>query len=189
VGGFTWIAVLGQVSVPLGFTPVPLSLGTLAVLTAGAALGWRRAVCSAALFLVAGLAGAPVFVGGHGGLGVPTLGYAVGYVFAAAGAGWASERGLDRSWWMALGMMTVGSAVIYLFGVPYLALALDLSWSGAIVQGMLPFVVGDLLKVLIAAAALPGAWAALGAVATRTAARAQVTAQADAAPVPPDLVP
>ncbi|MDR2113950.1 MAG: biotin transporter BioY, partial [Bifidobacteriaceae bacterium] len=91
--GAAWVALLGQISIPLGFTPVPLSLGTFAVLTAGTALGATRGAAAMVLFLVAGWAGAPVFAGGHSGIGLPTTGYVLGYVAAAALAGRAARRG------------------------------------------------------------------------------------------------
>ncbi|MDR2565235.1 MAG: biotin transporter BioY [Bifidobacteriaceae bacterium] len=159
--GAAWVAALGQVSIPLGFTPVPISLGTFAVLTAGAALGARRAAAAMTLFLVAGVAGLPVFAAGQSGAGLPTMGYVAGYVVAAALAGWAAQRGFDRSYWRTLGVMALGSAVVYLVGVPYLALAAGLDLRGAVIQGMAPFLVGDLVKALAAAATLPGAWRAV----------------------------
>ncbi|MDR2378202.1 MAG: biotin transporter BioY [Bifidobacteriaceae bacterium] len=165
VGGAAWVAALGQVSIPLGFTPVPITLGTFAVLTAGAALGWRRAGAAMVLFLAAGLAGLPVFAGGQSGVGLPTMGYAIGYVLAAALAGRAAERGLDRSWWRWFAVMALGELAIYLIGVPYLAAVAGLSLPAAIAQGLAPFLIGDLVKAGAAAAALPSAWLAIG---TRT---------------------
>ncbi|MDR2372887.1 MAG: biotin transporter BioY [Bifidobacteriaceae bacterium] len=162
-GGAAWVAGLGQVSIPLGFTPVPISLGTLAVLTAGAALGARRAAGAMVLFLAAGLAGAPVFAGWQGGIGLPTMGYAVGYVFAAGLAGWAAERRLDRSYWKTAAVMALGSAVIYAFGAPYLAVAAGLTPAQALALGVAPFLIGDLIKTLIGAGLLPGLWRAIGA--------------------------
>ncbi|MDR0592986.1 MAG: biotin transporter BioY [Bifidobacteriaceae bacterium] len=162
-GGAAWVAVLGQVSIPLGFTPVPLSLGTFAVLTAAGVLGRARAGAAMILFLAAGLAGAPVFAGGQSGVGLATMGYAVGYVFAAGlagraagraagpAAGPAAERGPVRSYWRLVGLMAAGHLAIYLLGVPYLVAAANLGWADGIVQGMAPFLPGDLLKTLAAA--------------------------------------
>jgi biotin transport system substrate-specific component len=162
VAGAAWIAGLGQLAIPLGFTPVPMTMGTFAVLTAGAALGVQRAAAATLLFLVSGLAGAPVFAGGQSGAGLPTLGYAIGYIGAATLVGWAAERGLDRSPGRAFGVMAVGSAVVYLVGVPYLTVAAGLTLDGGIVQGLVPFLVGDLIKAVAGAAALTGAWLATG---------------------------
>jgi biotin transport system substrate-specific component len=160
VVGAVWVAALGQVSIPLGFTPIPLSLGTFAVLTAGAALGPLRGLAAMAVFLAAGAAGAPVFAGGQSGLGSPTLGYVLGYLAAAAVAGACARRGLDRSPGRAFLAMATASAVVYAFGVPYLALAADLSLADGIVQGVVPFLVGDLIKATAAAALLPTLWRA-----------------------------
>jgi biotin transport system substrate-specific component len=160
--GAAWVALLGQVSIPLGFTPIPLSLGTFAVLTAGTVLGAQRATAAMALFLAAGFAGLPVFAGARAGIGLPTLGYAVGYIAAAALAGWAAQRGFDRSYWKTFAVMATGSSVIYLLGVPYLAVSAHLSLAEGIAQGLTPFLLGDLIKALAAAAALPGAWKLAG---------------------------
>ncbi|MDR2453928.1 MAG: biotin transporter BioY [Bifidobacteriaceae bacterium] len=162
LAGAVWVAALGQVAVPLGFTPVPLSLGTFAVLTAGSALGARRGAAAMALFVAAGAAGAPVFAGQQGGLGLPTLGYAVGYIAAAALAGRAAERGWDRSPGATLGVMAAGSALIYLVGVPYLVAAANLGWAAGLSQGVAPFLLGDLIKAALAAAVLPAVWRLAG---------------------------
>jgi biotin transport system substrate-specific component len=158
VGGAAWVAVLGQIAVPLGFTPIPLSLGTLAVLSAGSALGAKRGAAALGLFLVAGAAGLPVFAGHHSGLGLPTLGYVLGYVAAASFAGWAAARGTDRSYWRTLIVMVGASALIYAVGVPYLAVAMHLTLAQAMMQGLVPFLVGDLVKAALAAAVGPVAW-------------------------------
>ncbi|MDR1800034.1 MAG: biotin transporter BioY [Bifidobacteriaceae bacterium] len=160
--GAAWVAALGQVSIPLGFTPVPLSLGTFAVLTAGTVLGARRAALSMVLFLAAGLAGAPVFAGGAHGLGVPTLGYLVGYVAGAGLAGWAASRGADRKVAPSLGVMAAASATVYVLGVPYLAWVADLSVRQALMAGLVPFLVGDAIKVVAASALFPAAWKLVG---------------------------
>jgi biotin transport system substrate-specific component len=160
VAGATWIALASQVSIPLGFTPVPLSLGSFAVLAAGAALGSRRAATATMLFLAAGLAGAPVFAGGQSGPGLPTIGYAVGYVFAAAAVGFASERGHGRSFGRAFAIMAAGSAIIYLVGVPCLTIVARLSPVDGIARGVTPFLIGDLVKAFTAAAIQTAAYGA-----------------------------
>jgi biotin transport system substrate-specific component len=165
VAGAAWIAGLSQVAIPLGFTPVPLSLGTFAVLTTGAALGARRAAASAALFLIAGLAGVPVFAGGQSGFGPPTIGYAIGYVIAAALIGHATratQGRADHSFGRFLAIMALGTVVIYLIGVPYLVAVVHVSWADGIVQGVVPFLIGDLIKALAAAALVPGVGRAHG---------------------------
>ncbi|MDR2348790.1 MAG: biotin transporter BioY [Bifidobacteriaceae bacterium] len=157
LAGAAWVAALGQVSIPLGFTPVPLSLGTFAVLSAGSVLGAKRGAAAMVLFLAAGALGAPVFAGHQSGLGLPTLGYVLGYILAASVAGCAVEGGLDRSTLTATAAMAAASALVYLPGVSYLVLATPLGWADGIAQGMIPFLLGDLAKVVLAVAILPAA--------------------------------
>ncbi|MDR0627485.1 MAG: biotin transporter BioY [Bifidobacteriaceae bacterium] len=158
LAGAAWVAAVGQVQIPLGFTPVPLSLGTFAVLTAGLALGARRAALSLALFALVGFAGAPVFAGGAHGIAVPTAGYIVGYIAAATLAGWASNRGVDRKVAPSFVVIALCSAVVYLIGVPYLAYATDTTIGQALTTGMFPFLLGDAIKAAAASAAFPAAW-------------------------------
>ncbi|MDR2252487.1 MAG: biotin transporter BioY [Bifidobacteriaceae bacterium] len=157
VAGAAWVAALGQIAVPLPFTPVPLSLGTFAVLTAGAALGSSRGAAAMGLLLVAGVAGAPVFAGGGHGIGLPTMGYVLGYALAAAIAGRATRRGAARSYVRDLVWLAGASAAVYAVGAPYLAVAAGLGAAEAVAQGVAPFLVGDLLKAAVAAGVLPAA--------------------------------
>ncbi|WP_163541573.1 biotin transporter BioY [Occultella kanbiaonis] len=162
VGGATTVALVGQISVPLPFTPVPLTLGTFAALAVGAALGPVRATFSLGLFLVAGIVGAPVFAGWGSGWEAASFGYALGYLPAAALAGWLAARGADRSVWRAAAMYAAAGAVIYLFGVPWFMVALGVGLPEAIALGVLPFLVGDALKAAAVALLLPGTWRLLG---------------------------
>jgi len=150
-----------RVSIPLGFTPVPITLQTLAVMLAGAALGSRRGALAALLYLAEGASGLPVFATGGGLLYLllaPTAGYLWSYPIAAFVVGWLCERGLDRSFATSLLAMLPGSIIIYLIGVPWLAVVTHMSAAQALVAGFLPFIPGDTIKVLIAAALLPTAW-------------------------------
>jgi biotin transport system substrate-specific component len=145
-----------QVSIPLW--PVPVTLQTLTVLLAGAALGPMRAGLSMSLYLVVGIAGVPWFAEGNSGLGFVTLGYVIGFVVAAALVGWLARRGADRTFRGTIGAMVAGNLVIYAIGVPYLAWSLGMGLGEAIRLGALPFLVGDALKIFIAAGQLPLAW-------------------------------
>jgi biotin transport system substrate-specific component len=158
--GAAWVAVLGQVSVPLGFTPVPLSLGTFAALTAGAALGPVRAAASMALFMAAGLAGAPVFVGAKSGL-QPTFGYVIGYLAAAVLVGYLASRRADRKPHTMFLAMLAATAVLDGIGVTYLAITTGMGSGAAIKAGLLPFIVGDVIKAAAAAGLFPTFWAAV----------------------------
>ena len=162
-GGALFVGLLAQLETRLPISPVPITGQTLGVLLAGAALGSRRAFQAMLLYLGAGLAGLPVFSGGASGpawlLG-PTGGYLAGFPAAAWAAGFLSERGWDRSSWKALPAMAAGNLVIYLFGLPWLALFVGADQAPAL--GLYPFLPGDVIKILLAGTLLPAAWRFLG---------------------------
>lgn len=152
------IAIAAQVAIPLPFTPVPLTLQPLAVIFIGVALGSRRGAAAAALYLLEGFSGLPVFAEGHGGpfwLVGMTAGYLYSYPFAAFVAGWISERGWGSSILRAVSGMLLALGVIYLGGWSWLAMLTDA--RSAFVAGVAPFVVADIVKVAVGAALLPKA--------------------------------
>lgn len=154
-------AAAAQLSIPIPGSPVPVTGQTFAVLLTATALGPIRGTLGQALYVALGMLGLPVYAGGASGAEVilgATGGYLVSYLFAAALMGYLAQRSLDRR---PLGMVlayVLGSLTIYAFGVPWLAVVADLSPWAAITAGMLPFLVGDALKALLAAGALPSAW-------------------------------
>jgi len=153
-----FIALTAQVEIPLW--PVPLTLQTLGVLFAGAVLGSRRGTVALLLYLTEGALGLPVFAGGASGVGYmlgPTGGYLVGFVVAAGAVGWLAQRGWDRRLLWAAVAMVIGNGVIYVCGVAWLAVFLGDPW-GALFKGLLLFLIGDLIKIAVAALALPGGW-------------------------------
>jgi len=157
--GALFVAALSQMKIPLPFTPIPLTGQTFAVLLVGAALGAKRALGSLSLYLALGALGLPFFAGGASGLSYmsgPTLGYLVGFVAAAALTGYLAERGLDRKVSTAVLAFLAGQAVIYLFGVAWLTMLLG--FQKALMAGLVPFLIGDALKIAAAALALPAAW-------------------------------
>jgi biotin transport system substrate-specific component len=159
-GGSLLVAGMAQVRIPLPFTPVPITGQTFAVLLVGAGLGSKRGATSLALYLLMGLAGLPFFAGGASGLAIlagPTGGYLIGFVVAAYLVGLLAARGLDRRIPSALLAFLAGEIVIYLFGVVWLSVYLGL--AHAIAAGLLPFLVGDAIKLVAAALVLPAAWA------------------------------
>jgi biotin transport system substrate-specific component len=161
VGGTAFVALAAQVSIKLGFTPVPLTGQTFAVLLVGAALGSTRGALSLLLYLVVGIAGVPVYADHRHGWSVfsgATGGYIVGFVVAAALTGWLAERSWDKRFSSSISAMLTGSVVIYICGVAWLHHFLGVNWSTTLDDGLYPFVPGDMLKVYLAAAALPGAW-------------------------------
>lgn len=158
VGASALIAIAAQVAIPLPFTPVPLTLQPLAVIFIGVALGATRGAAAAALYLLEGFSGLPVFAQGHGGpawlLGA-TAGFLYSYPFAAWVAGFVSERGWGSSIVRAVTGMLLALGVIYLGGWSWLALLTDPRTAFA--AGVAPFVLADIVKVAIGAALLPKA--------------------------------
>jgi biotin transport system substrate-specific component len=163
IGGSLLIAALAQVSIRVPFTPVPITGQTLGVLLVGTAYGWARAGLTLALYLAEIGLGLPFAAEGKGGLevlGVATAsgGYLWGFLVAGVLCGWLANRGWDRSVRSSLGVMLLGNIVIYAFGIPWLAASLEVPVVQAFELGLYPFVVGDLLKLLVAAGLLPAAW-------------------------------
>ena len=158
VGGTLFVALSALVVIPLPFTPVPLSLQTFAVLLTGAALGSRRGALSMALYLLAGVAGVPWFSAHQSGWAFATFGYVVGFVAAAWLVGRLAEAGADRQVLKTAGMMVLGNVVIYAFGVAGLMAYTGMDLATALAKGVAPFLVGDLIKIAVAAALLPAAW-------------------------------
>jgi biotin transport system substrate-specific component len=157
--------VAAQISIPLPFTPVPFTLQPMVVLLGGAALGARLGMMSQILYLAIGLAGLPVFAAspvlpqGFARLVGPTGGYLMSYPFAAFVAGFLAERGFDRRYATSLLAMAAGLAIIFSFGVLWLAFGVPhAGLSNALRAGFVPFIVADVMKVLLAAAVLPTAW-------------------------------
>ena len=158
VGGAVFVGLTAQVSIPLPFTPVPFTLQTFSVLLVGAAFGSVRGRLSMALYLLAGVAGVPWFANQQSGWAFASFGYIVGFVAAAWLVGRLAERGADRRVVPTIGMMALGNVVIYVFGVAGLMLLADLPLSTALAKGVLPFLIGDVIKILLAAGLLPGTW-------------------------------
>jgi len=164
-GGAGLIAASAQLSVKLPFTPVPITGQTFAVLLVGAGLGTARGGAAALLYLLVGLV-APVYAP-HTGYGFATIsgasgGYLISYPFVAALTGALAERQWDRRFSSAVGAMLTGNLVIYLFGLPWLAHVLHTNLEQTLADGLYPFVPGDMFKLYLAAAALPGAWKLVG---------------------------
>jgi len=158
IGASALIAIAAQVAIPLPFTPVPLTLQPLAVIFIGVALGSTRGAAAAALYLLEGFSGLPVFAEGHGGplwLIGATAGFLYSYPFAAWVAGFVSERGWGSSLLRAVTGMLLALGVIYLGGWSWLAMMTDARTAFAL--GVAPFVLADIVKVAIGAALLPKA--------------------------------
>ena len=146
----TLTAVGAYIAVPIG--PVPIVLQNLFIMLAGLLLGGRWALISIGVYLLAGLVGLPVFAGGTGGIGKllgPTGGYLVGFAAAAYWIGTISEKG-NRRVLVDIFAMVSGTLIIYAFGVSWLTFVTGMSISKAIAVGMLPFLLGDALKITVA---------------------------------------
>ena len=149
-----------QIAIYVPPSPVRVTGQTLAVILAGATLGWRRGAASQLLYLVLGLF-LPVYSDGASGLDViwgATGGYLVGFVVAAAAIGRLAELGADRRPLMSFAAFCAGQLAIFGIGVPWLRLWSGMSWGDAIHNGFTIFVVGGVIKALIGAAVLPSAW-------------------------------
>ncbi len=167
VGFALFTAAAAQVSFSLGFTPVPLTGQTFAVLLAGGALGSQRGAASQLLYVAMGAIGLPFYSDAKGGWEVATgstAGYLVGFIVAAYFVGWLAERGQDRQLATSISAFVAGSVIIYTLGAGWLAydlgipLTAEIGEPSAIAYGVAPFVVGDILKALLAGALLPAAW-------------------------------
>lgn len=159
IGFATLTALCSQISFWIG--PVPITGQTFAVLLSGAILGSRRGALAQLSYLAIGVTGIPFWFAAGGLPGIarimgPTGGYLIGFVAVAFITGWLCEKGWDKNIWTAVLAMLCGDACLYLFGLPWLA-----SFTGydsALKVGFCPFVAGDIIKIMLAAVALPSAW-------------------------------
>ncbi|MBI2303621.1 MAG: biotin transporter BioY [Chloroflexi bacterium] len=174
-------ALFARITVPVPWSPVPITGQTFAVLLAGAVLGSKAGALSMLTYVVVGAAGMPFWFSattppGLPGLMGPTGGYIIGFVPGAFVVGFLAERGWDRRYWTAVLAMLLGNYTIYLLGLPRLAqfaTIIERIYASALKQwpwldylpgglvfkaGVLPYIPGDLTKILLAAAILPSAW-------------------------------
>lgn len=172
--GVALVALLAKVSFFIG--PVPITGQTLGVIAVGAALGARRGALALTTYLLAGLAGAPVFAGVAAGPAyalMPSFGFVLGFIPAAFLAGWFAERAWDRSPALAFVGFVAASVVPFLVGVPYMAMILgpvlggEVTLAGVLDAGVWPFIVPGLIKAAAAALLIPAAWLGVRAVERR----------------------
>jgi biotin transport system substrate-specific component len=161
LGSFV-VAIAAQVNVPM--VPVPMTLQTLAVLAIGGAYGARLGAATLTLYALEGAVGLPVFAEMKGGMAVlmgPTGGFIIGFILAAGLVGWLAERGWDRNILKMFAAMILGAIVLYIPGLIWLH-----QFTSGLVQtyewGLGPFIIGDLVKVALAALSFPAAWHVLG---------------------------
>ncbi len=172
--GVVFIALCAQARVP--FYPVPMTGQTFAVLLVGTAFGWQLGLATLLLYMGAGAVGIPVFANWSAGPGViagATGGYIIGFVLAASLLGYLAQRGWSRSLPLTVLGMVLAEILIYLPGVPWLAVWYGSTgaqylaegqgaWNAAFASGLIPFLLGDLLKLLLAAAIVGAGWRLFG---------------------------
>ncbi len=161
VAGSALLIISAKIKIP--FYPVPLSMQTFVVLMIGMVYGWKLGSATVLLYLVEGAIGLPVFSGTpERGIGIaymvgPTGGYLLGFLFAAALVGWLAERGWGRNLVSAFGAMLLGNLLIYTLGLLWLGSVVG--WDKPVLAyGLTPFILGDLLKIVVATLLLPLAW-------------------------------
>ncbi len=159
LAGIALLTVSAHIKIP--FYPVPLTMQTLIVLGIGMTYGCRLGGATLLGYLATGFIGLPVFAGGAGMAYMmgPTGGYLAGFFAAAVVLGALAERGWTRSWATAAAAMLMGNVIIYLLGVGWLTSLVG--WDKAVQFGLLPFLYGDALKLIIAALCVPYLWSKL----------------------------
>jgi biotin transport system substrate-specific component len=158
-GGAAFTGLLAQVAVPLW--PVPITGQTLAVLLVGSTLGALRGVLAMVAYAVLGIVGVPWFSDASSGLQViagPTGGYIIGFIIAAGLTGWLAQRQWDRRVVGAFASFMAGTVVTFAVGLPWLAASLGLTLQQTLEAGLYPFIIGGIIKALIAAGIIPLAW-------------------------------
>lgn len=145
------IAFSAQISIPIPFSPVPITGQTFTVLLVGAVLGKRRGVAAVMLYLAEGALGFPVFAGARGGFAAllgPTGGYLAGFTASAYLVAHLIERGWDQRLWTSALAMILGNLLIYLCGLTWLSVFV--SRDQVLALGLIPFLIGDALKIILA---------------------------------------
>ncbi len=165
VGGVGFISAMAQVSIPVPGSPVPVTGQTLAALLVGTTYGARLALSTFATYLIAGIAGAPIFApsatsANHGldRIMSATGGYLIGMLVASLVLGYLADRKADQKFLTSYPALLLGEVTIFSFGLTWLHYSLDLSWSATISAGLTPFIFGEILKVAIVGTTLPLIW-------------------------------
>ena len=165
VGGVGFISLLAQISLPVQGSPVPVTGQTLAVLLIGTTYGARLGLLTFATYLLAGIAGAPIFApsatsANHGiaRLTGATGGYLVGMLVASLLLGYLADRKADQKFRTSFPALLLGDLVIFTFGLAWLHASLDMTWAATFKAGLTPFILGEALKIAITATSLPLIW-------------------------------
>jgi biotin transport system substrate-specific component len=165
ITGALFIYLTARIVIPIPGNPVPITGQTFGVLLVGGALGLRRGFSAVSLYVLLGIVGLPFFAEGKGGISVilgVRGGYLIGYVAMGAVVGRLAELGWDRKLVGALGAMLVGSIVLYGIALPWLKVVTGMTWQETIETGLVPFILGDTIKAVLAAVLFPVAWWVVG---------------------------
>ena len=160
-GGAIFLAALAQISIPVPGSPVPVTGQTLGVLLIGTTYGSGLGLATFAMYLLAGIAGAPVFAGASSGIEKitgATGGYLIGMMVATFLLGVLAKRQLDQRFLTALPTMLIGTITIFTFGLFWLHYFTGNDWNWTISAGLVPFIFGEILKIVIAGTSLPVVW-------------------------------
>lgn len=160
--GVALTSIAAQVTIPSW--PIPITGQTVAVLLVGMSLGALRGAISMVLYAAGGAAGLPIFSDSNSGIDAitgQTGGYIIGFIGAAALVGWWAQRGLDRTLFRSVLSAASGTAVIYLFGLPGLALSRSLGFPETLDIGFYPLIAVGVVKVLLVAVVNTTSWAAV----------------------------
>jgi len=165
MGGVGFISLMAQVAIPVPGSPVPVTGQTLAVLLIGTTYGARLGLMTFATYLLAGVAGAPIFApsGTSANHGLDRLlgatgGYLFGMLLASFLLGYLADRKADQKFKTSFPALLLGDAVIFFFGLTWLHYSLELSWPATFAAGLTPFIFGEMLKIAITATSLPLVW-------------------------------
>jgi biotin transport system substrate-specific component len=165
VGGVAFISALAQISIPVPGSPVPVTGQTLGVLLIGTTYGARLGLITFATYLLAAVAGAPIFAPsetlpsyGLARLTSATGGYLVGMLVASFVLGLLADRKADQKFRTSYLALLTGTVIIFAFGLTWLHFSLDLTWEKTISAGLTPFIFGEALKIAITATSLPLIW-------------------------------
>lgn len=154
-------SLAAQVAIYLPFTPVPLTLQTFVILLGAAAVGAQRAAIAQSAYLALAIAGLPIMADGKGGLEAvygATSGYLVGFIFASIAVGYLAKNLSTNKFLNVFFGYVVGSITIYIFGVIGLIIYAEISLISALMVGVVPFIIGDIVKAIAAGVLLPSAW-------------------------------
>jgi biotin transport system substrate-specific component len=161
VSGVLGLAALAQIAIPVPGSPVPVTGQTLGVLILGTTYGSTLGVTTFAMYILAGIAGAPVFANsGHGLERIvgATGGYLIGMLVATFVLGQLARFRLDQKFATALPSMLIGTVITFSFGLVWLYQYTGQSWSWTVNAGLTPFILGEVLKIAIAGTSLPAIW-------------------------------